>query len=87
MNNSTLHLSLTWVKLSNSCVWSIDGTLKGTTTSGQSGPESNYNERVLHIPQSSRTGASSSDDLKSYTGDLWEGGFLTFCSDAVVILC
>ena len=34
------------------------GTLSGTTTPGQSGPGSNGNEGVVHIPQSSRTGAS-----------------------------
>ena len=31
------------------------------TTSGQSGPESNSNEEVLHIPQILRTGFSLSD--------------------------
>ena len=31
------------------------------TTSNQSGPGSNGNERVLHIPQSSRTEASPTD--------------------------
>ena len=30
-----------------------------TTTTSQSGHESNSNEGVLHIPKSSRTGASS----------------------------
>ena len=29
----------------------MDGTLTSTTTLGQSGPGSNSNERVLHIPQ------------------------------------
>ena len=33
--------------------WHIDKTLRGATTSGQSEPESNGNERVLRIPQSS----------------------------------
>ena len=41
----------------------MDATLTGTTTQGQSGPGSNGNEGVLHIPQSSIIGASSSDDL------------------------
>ena len=36
----------------------IDGTLTGATTLGQSGPGSNGNEGVLHIPQSSITGTS-----------------------------
>ena len=33
----------------------------GTTTLGQSGPGSNGNEGVLHTPQMSKTGASTSD--------------------------
>ena len=38
---------------------------------GQSGPENNGNEGVLHIPQSSRMiGVSISDCLKSYPGHL-----------------
>ena len=39
----------------------IDGTLTGTTTPGQSVPEINGNEGVLHIPQSSKTGVSLSN--------------------------
>ena len=39
----------------------IDGTLTGTNTLGLSGPGSNWNEEVLHIPQSFMTGASPSD--------------------------
>ena len=35
--------------------------LASTTTPGYSGPRSNGNEVVLHIPQSSRTGVSPSD--------------------------
>ena len=35
--------------------------LSGTTTPGKSGPGSNVNEEILHIPQSSRTWASPSD--------------------------
>ena len=42
-------------------IWPIDGTLKGTTTLGQSGPGSNGNEDVLYILQISKTGTSSSD--------------------------
>ena len=38
----------------NSTIWPIDGTLTGTTTLGQSGHESNGNEGVHHIPQTSR---------------------------------
>ena len=44
----------------------IDGTLRGTTILGQSGPENNGNEEVLHIPQSSRIKASPSDGLVLY---------------------
>ena len=34
----------------NFSIWPIDGILTDTNTPGQSGPWSNYNERVLHIP-------------------------------------
>ena len=41
--------------------------MSGATTPGQSGPESDGNENVLCIPQSSRiTGASSSNYLVPY---------------------
>ena len=43
-------------------------TLTGTTIAGQCGPGSNGNEGVLHIPQSSKTGASPSDSLMPYLG-------------------
>ncbi len=43
-------------------------TLADTTTSSQSGPGSNGNEGVLYIPQRSRTEASPSDCLVSYSG-------------------
>ena len=33
-------------------IWSIDGTLTGTTKLGQCGPRSNDNRGVLHITQS-----------------------------------
>ena len=43
--------------------------LSGATTPSQSGPGSNGNEGVLHIPQtSSITGTSPSDCLVSYPG-------------------
>ena len=52
-----------------------DRTLSGDTTSGQSGPGSNSNERAHSIPQSSGiTGASPSDCLVSYPGQAWERG-------------
>ena len=35
----------------NRSVSPIDGTQAGTTVLGQSGPESNGNEGVLHIPK------------------------------------
>ena len=47
-----------WLNIS---VWPIDGTLRGPTKLSQSGPGSNSNEGILHIPQSSWTGASPSD--------------------------
>ena len=33
-----------------SFIWPIDGILTGTTTPSQSGPGSNSNDRILHIP-------------------------------------
>ena len=53
--------------MSNSYIWQIDRTLSDATTPGQSGPESNVNEGVLRISQSSSiTGASPSYSLVSY---------------------
>ena len=46
----------------------LNRTLSGATTPGQSGPKSNSNEGVLHIPQISKAGASPSDDLALYPG-------------------
>ena len=46
-------------------LWSIDGTLSGATTPGQSGLGSNGNEELLHIPQISKAGASPSNSLMS----------------------
>ena len=47
----------------------LDRTLIGATIPGQSGPESDGNERVLRIPQSSSlTEASPSDCFVSYPG-------------------
>ena len=49
----------------------IDKTLSSATTRGLSGPGSDGNKGVLHIPQSSSiTGASPSDCLVSYPGHL-----------------
>ena len=50
----------------------IDGNLKGSTISCQSGPGSNCNKGVLYIPQSSGTGASQLDGLVSLVGDCAE---------------
>ena len=47
-------------------IWPIDKTLSSVTTPGQSEPESDGNEEVYRIPQSSRiTGTSQSDCLVS----------------------
>ena len=55
--------------MSNSSIWSINETLSGITTLGQSDSKSDGNEGVLHIPQSSSIiEASPSDCLISYPG-------------------
>ena len=46
--------------------WPIDRTLTYTTTLDLSEPGRNVNEEMLNIPQSSRSGASSSDSLVSH---------------------
>ena len=60
-------------KCSNSSLEPKDEILSGTTTGIID------NEGVLHIPQSSRTGASPSNGLMSYPGYLLSGA-LPFCS-------
>ena len=45
----------------------------GITTLGQRGPESNGNKWVLYILQSSKTGASPSDNLDFYPGYIFLG--------------
>ena len=53
--------------MSNSSIWPIDRTLSGANVSGQKGSESDGNEGVLRIPQSSSiTKASQSDCFVSY---------------------
>ena len=52
------------------------GPLTSTTTLDQIEPGSNGNERLLHIPQSSRTGTLPSDGLVSYPGYSLGGGVL-----------
>ena len=57
--------------MSNSSIWPIDRVKKkisSATNPGQSEPGSNGNEVVLHVPQNSKTGVSSSDCLVSYPG-------------------
>ena len=55
---------------------SIDKPLSCATSSRQSGPWSDGNERVLRIPQSSSiTGASSSDCLVSYQDNRQRGSY------------
>ena len=57
--------------MSNSSIWPRDRTLSGATSQGQSGHESNSNERVLYIPKiSSITQTSPSDCLVLYPGHL-----------------
>ena len=61
----------------------INRTLLNATTSGQSGPGSNGNERVFHIPQSSSiTEASPSVCLVSYPRHSL-GGVLPLCREAL----
>ena len=38
----------------NSSIWPIDETITGYANPGQSGPESNGNEELLHIPHTPR---------------------------------
>ena len=61
------------ISIQFSSIGTIDGTLSGPTTPGQSEPGINGNEGVLHIPQnSSITGTSPSDCLVSYPGQRTE---------------
>ena len=57
--------------MSNSYIWPIDRTLSDATTPGESGPGSDGNVGVLHVPQSSCiTEVLPSDCLVSYQGHL-----------------
>ena len=47
-------------------IWPIFRIISGVTTPGRSGPGSNANEGVLHIPQISKAGPSLWDGLMSY---------------------
>ena len=66
------------ISMQFSSIWPLDRTLSGATIPGQSGPESNGNEGVLRILQSSSiTGTSPSDCLVSYLGQLLVGYYLS----------
>ena len=55
--------------MSNGSIRSVHRTLSSATTPRQTGPGSDGNDGVLHIPQrSSITGASQSDCFMSYPG-------------------
>ena len=65
-------------------IWPIDMALLGATTLGQSGPASDGDEEVLHIPQSANiTGTPPSDCLVLYPGYSLRGGVLPLCREAV----
>ena len=49
-NFQTIQLS---ISTQPSIIWRIDRTLSGITTPGKSGPGSDGNEGVLHVPQTS----------------------------------
>ena len=75
--------SFKYSKWLNSFFLSLDGTLTGSSTSDQGGPESNSNKGVHHILWSSRAGTLPSDGLMSYPGHSLE--VLHLCRDAVSI--
>ena len=57
------------ISIQFSSIWTIDRTLSSAITPGLSGPESDGNERVLHISQcSSITGTSPSYCFVAYLG-------------------
>ena len=65
-------------------IWPIDRTLSCASTPGQSGPGSDSNEQVLHIPQSSSiTGTSPPDCLVSYPGHSLKREVLPLCREAI----
>ena len=69
-----------------SSIWPIDRTLSSATTLGQSWPESDRNEGILHISQSSSiTEDWPSDFLVSYTGHSLVGGVLPLRREAVCV--
>ena len=57
----------------------------GTTTLGQSGPESNGNKGVVHTFWISRTDASLSDEVQCHTQDIFffvEASYPSVCDKA-----
>ena len=64
----------------------MERTLTGTTTPDQNGPGSNGTIGVLHILQSSRIGASPSDEIKSYLGYSLIENVLLLCRDALGVI-
>ena len=70
--------------MSDSYIWPIDRTIScSTNPGGQSGSRSNVNEGVPRIPQSVRSGASTSDCFVSYPEYSLVGGVLPLCRDAI----
>ena len=67
-------------------IWPINRTLSGSTTPSLSGPGSNGNERVLHIPQISKARTLPSDGLMSYAGHSLRRNltFLFRCSQCIL---
>ena len=61
--------------MSNNSICPIRRTLSGATTPDQSGPKNDINKRVLHIPQTFKTGVLPSDSLMSYLGHSLEGSY------------
>ena len=59
----------------NYSISSIDKTVTGTISPGQSTARSNCNGKVLNIPENFKTGAYSSNGLVSYTGHSLGLGF------------
>ena len=69
-----------WLDIS---IWPIDRILTGTTSHGLSGPGSNDNEGVIHVPIRYMSGASPSDDLFSYLRHSVGEGSPRLCKGAV----
>ena len=70
----------------NRSIQPVDIILTGITTSGHSGQRSNGNERVLHNPQSSRTGVLTPEAVYCHIQDNSFRGVLISAGDTVGIL-